>query len=276
MCRMVLSIGFTNDEKVLVGVVDSLVKAASQDPYGKDLYGEEQHKDGWGLLAIKFVDASMSVLHYRNTRPIFEDDAVDIVRSFFNDYRGMYLLMVHARAASTGTPINVFSTHPVRATTRSGSELYMIHNGSFNRDFIIKELNFSREIASMYNDTYIANLALAGRASNDVNRDDLAWLLNYVKTGANLGISLVNSDNVVFIVGSYYKLMNDGKDEVRERYYRFYYCRNNGQVMYASSTVIDHYRPREFADCMVMRNGEYHKYLVNASRFEMKESWLFQ
>ncbi len=42
----------------------------------------------------------------------------------------------YARAAGSGTPINIFSTYPVRTKAVNGFELYMIHNGSFYRDDI--------------------------------------------------------------------------------------------------------------------------------------------
>jgi hypothetical protein len=34
------------------GVVNGLIKAASNDPYGERLYGESSHSDGWGFVSL--------------------------------------------------------------------------------------------------------------------------------------------------------------------------------------------------------------------------------
>ncbi len=276
MCRMVLAIGRVGDGEVILDLVRSLVRAASMDPYGKEFLDEEQHRDGWGLLIVGVRDSAISMLHHRSVRPIFEDDPVGIVESFLKGFVGTVVMMAHARAASTGTPINLFSTHPVRAVTNSGSELYMIHNGSFNKDLLLKAVDMPSNAAARYNDTYVANLALARRVGDDIDRDDLAWLLNYVRTAANLGITLIGNDRVLFITGSYYRLFNDGREVARERYYRFYNCEVSGLSIYASSTVIDHYRPGKLTNCRALANGEYHKYVLRGNgEVEARQTWLF-
>ncbi len=247
------------------GIVDSLVKAASNDPYGDALYGERQHRDGWGFLLLGF-GGSRRVVYYRSLRPIFEDSATEVVAQALSglDAGSTVVLMIHARAASTNTPINIPSTHPVMYVTRAGSELYMIHNGSFMKDLIVRELGVDGGFASRFNDTYIANMALAQRLGvDDVDRDALSWLLGRVKTGANLGLALVGGQFVNVVVGSYYRLLGDGKDGVRSTYYKFYRCSVPGGVLYASSTVIDYYRPQFVGDCWVLGNGEYHSYRVD-------------
>jgi glutamine amidotransferase len=270
---MALAVGVLRDVVLLTDVVESLRKAASSDPIAAEFLGEDRHGDGWGALIIGFRDSKPSAFHYRSVRPIFEEDPVGIIKPYLSSLvGGTVVVMVHARAASTGTPVNVFSTHPVKAVTRGGSELYMMHNGSFNKDDILKLLNLG-DLAGRYNDTYIANLALAGRVSNDVNRDDLAWLLNYTRTGANLGVVLVGDGVASVVVGSYFRLMGDGKDELRERYYRLYHCNANDLWVYTSSTLIEHYRPTELRDCRPLINGEYHKYVVSGNGVEAPEAW---
>jgi Predicted glutamine amidotransferase len=274
---MVLAVGRVRDGETLVGVVNSLVNAASMDPYGREFLNEEQHRDGWGALIIGIRDSSVAMLHHRSVKPIFEDNPVGVIGPFLKSLDGVVVMMVHARAASTGTPINIFSTHPVRAITNGGSELYMVHNGSFSKDLLLKAADVSEGVASRYNDTYIANLALARRIGNDVGKDDLAWLLNHVRTGANLGVALISSDYVSFIAGSYYRLLNDGRDGVRERYYRIYMCEVGDLTIYASSTVIDHYKPSQLAkdNCHIIANGEYHKYILhNNGDMEERQVWL--
>ncbi|WP_243671164.1 hypothetical protein [Vulcanisaeta sp. JCM 16161] len=138
----------------------------------------------------------------------------------------------------------------------------MIHNGSFYRDDIAKEVGIDRNYAAKFNDTYIANLALSGRVKDDIAKDDLSWLLRFVRTGANLGIALVRDGSITLIVGSYYRVVDDDKKVFRERYYRLYQCELPGGFIYASSTVIDFYKPSAVGNCRALSNGEYHKYHI--------------
>ena len=277
MCRLAVAFGrFSNAREILIDVGSSLVKAASMDPYGKDFLNEEKHSDGWGVLLLKISNSS--ALYHRSVKPIFMDNAVDIIGGFLSNVNGddAVLAMMHARAASTGTPINIFSTHPVRAETTNGYELYMIHNGSFYRDDIAREVGIDKEYAGRFNDTYIANLALARRVKDDINRDDLAWLLRFVRTGANLGIALVRDGLVTLIVGSYYRVVDDEKKVFRERYYRLYQCELPGGFVYASSTVIDFYKPNFISNCYALSNGEYHKYYIYGDgTIKFVEAWEF-
>ena len=277
MCRLAVAFGrFSNAREILTDVSNNLVKAASMDPYGKDFLNEEKHNDGWGVLLLRISNSS--ALYHRSVKPIFMDNAVDVIGGFLSNVNGddAVLAMMHARAASTGTPINIFSTHPVRAETIDGFELYMIHNGSFYRDDIAREVNIDRSYASRFNDTYIANLALARRVKDDINMDDLAWLLRFVRTGANLGITLVRDGLVTLIVGSYYRVVDDEKKVFREKYYRLYQCELPGGFVYASSTVIDFYRPNFVSNCRALSNGEYHKYYIYGDgTIKFIETWKF-
>ncbi|GAB6944157.1 class II glutamine amidotransferase [Vulcanisaeta sp. JCM 14467] len=278
MCRLAVAFGrFSNAREVLTSIGASLVRAASMDPYGRDFLSEERHSDGWGVFLLRV--GKSSALYHRSVKPIFVDNAVDVIEGFLSNVGGddAVLAMMHARAASTGTPINIFSTHPVRAETTDGYELYMIHNGSFYRDDIAREVGIDKEYAGRFNDTYIANLALARRVKDDINRDDLAWLLRFVRTGANLGIALVRDGLVTLIVGSYYRVVDDEKKIFRERYYRLYQCELPGGFVYASSTVIDFYSPNFVGNCRVLSNGEYHKYYIYGDgMIKFDESWRFQ
>jgi glutamine amidotransferase len=274
MCRFVVAVGrFSNAKETLISISKSLVQAASMDPYGKDFLNEEKHSDGWGVLLIRVNNSS--TLYHRSVRAIFMDDAISIVSGFLSSaYDDTVLMMMHARAASTGTPINVFSTHPVKTETADGFELYMIHNGSFYRDDIAKEVGIGRDYAVRFNDTYIANIALARRIKGDITRDDLSWILRFTRSGANLGIALVRDDLISLIIGSYYRVVDDYKKNLREEYYRLYRCEVPGGFVYASSTVIDYYKPNIVGNCYVLNNGEYHKYYIHGDgTIKQVDSW---
>lgn len=51
--------------------------------------------------------------------------------------------LVHARAASPGSPQNIFSTHPIEVVTRDGYKLYIIHNGPVDKMRLLKVLNIN-------------------------------------------------------------------------------------------------------------------------------------
>ena len=258
-------------------IVNGLIKAASNDPYGSRLYGEAQHSDGWGKVTLLSRRGSEPVLAvHRSVNPIYLDPSSKPLLGTLMNGDGVFIEMIHARAASTGTPINLFSTHPVHAVTSTGDEVYMIHNGSFKKEELIKLLDLGDWAKVKYNDTFMANLALARRVINNITIDDLKWLLGFMRTGANLGVMLVKPDTVQVIVGSHYARLNDGKDKERDDYYRLYWCRIGESSIYASSTIIDYYRPHGLSNCEPLNNGEYHSYNVNPRTGEIVLSgrWL--
>ncbi len=258
-------------------IVNGLIKAASNDPYGSRLYGEAKHSDGWGKVTLVGVlNNEPSLTIHKSVNPIYSDPLLNTSLSSLMNVNGVFIEMIHARAASTGTPINLFSTHPVHAVTNTGDEIYMIHNGSFKKEELIKLLGLGEWVEAKYNDTFAANLALARRISGSITIDDLRWLLGFMRTGANLGIMLVKQDVVQVTVGSYHARLNDGKDKERDDYYRLYLCRVGESSLYASSTIIDYYRPRGLTNCEPLNNGEYHSYSINPRTGEvtLNDRWL--
>ncbi|MGC8571174.1 MAG: class II glutamine amidotransferase [Caldivirga sp.] len=278
MCRMLVMIGHVVDFINQYGdVVNGLIKAASNDPYGSRLYGEAKHSDGWGKVTLLGrLGGEPSLTVHRSVNPIYLDSLPNSPLSGLVNGDGVFIEMIHARAASTGTPINLFSTHPVHAVTSTGDEVYMIHNGSFRKEELIKVLGLGGWVETKYNDTFVANLALARRVSSSITIDDLRWLLGFMRTGANLGIMLVKQDMVQVIVGGYHARLNDGKDKERDDYYRLYWCRVGESSLYASSTIVDYYKPHDLANCEPLNNGEYHSYNVNlrTGEVEFNDRWL--
>lgn len=272
---MLIIVGDLRDAvKVRDEAINGLIKAASKDLYGYELYGELTHSDGWGMVSLVINGSSpQSLIIHKSLRPIYSDPLFPIISlGGLSNVNGLLIEMIHARAASEGTPRNITSTHPVHSNVANGGELYMIHNGSFRRDELAKLLNLSDDYRLSYNDTYVANLALASRLSYGrsdlVTEDDLRWLLRYVKSGANLGILLVNYGDTgitraQLVVGSYYVDPNDGKSIARRNYYKLYWCRVGNASVYSSSTIIDYYAPQGLTNCSPLSNGEYHSYILD-------------
>ena len=272
MCRMAIMFGPSTAIALSYSrILEALIRSSSEDPYGKALYGEEHHSDGWGILMVSTSQAGMKVMYWRSVDPLFTDQWVEAMKPI--GVEGSYtLIMMHARAASTNTPINVFSTHPVMSLTRSGYELFMIHNGSFNKDALLKDL----EIAGIArNDTYLANVLLSRIVDSEVTKDALMKLFTYIKTGANLGIVLVKDNEAQLVVGSMFKALNDGKDEVREKYYRLYQCVDGKVTVYSSSTLVDVYGLSRDYSCKPLKNGEYHSYIISQRGIRNSGVWVF-
>ncbi len=217
------------------------------------------------------------IVHHRSTNPIFEEDAPNIVKGLVKaSVKSPIILMMHARAASSGTPRNIFSTHPpVRAVTINGSELYMIHNGSFTVDEMRKYLPPGEELGK-YNDTYIANLALARQVRDDLDWSSMDWLLRRTKTGANLGITIISDGRASIITGSYHVPFQENENAIN--YYKLYKCDADGGIAYFSSTIVDHYKPMMVGKCNELGNGEYHRYHVafNDGSVSRGETWRFK
>ena len=263
---MAVAIG-SFEEGELRELVAALRDAAAHDPYGEALYGEVSHGDGWGIL-IAALEGSRS-LHYRSTRPIYGEDSVHISEIIPRWAPGArVVVMVHARAASEGSPVNLMSTHPVHAHSPWG-DLYMIHNGQFLRERL-GDPSGQGPMRALHNDTWSAAVALASRIEGRISRGDLEWLLEAEDTGANLGVVLLGGDRTQVVVGSHYSLLGDGRDADRERYYRLYRCGFPGGTVYASSTVAElHMGARR---CSSVDNGEFHSY-VGSDEYDV---WRFQ
>ncbi|MGC9076658.1 MAG: class II glutamine amidotransferase [Conexivisphaera sp.] len=266
VCRMAVAIGSFEDGE-LRELVEALRGAAAHDPYGEALYGEVSHGDGWGIL-VATLDGSRS-LHYRSTHPIYGEDPAHISELIPSWAPGEHIVvMVHARAASEGSPVNLMSTHPVHAHSPWG-DLYMIHNGQFLRERLGNP-GGRASVQALYNDTWLAVVVLASRMEGYISRGDLESLLEAEDTGANLGVALLGGDRAQVVVGSHYSLLGDDRDADRERYYRLYRCGFPGGAVYASSTVAElHMGTRR---CSSMDNGEFHSY-VGSDGYDV---WRFQ
>ncbi len=247
MCRFFVAIGAFSPGEILEAL-GALREAARHDPYGEALYGESSHGDGWGLF-LAALDGSRS-LHYRSLRPIYEEDPWGMLAQALPG--APVILMAHARAASEGTPKDLASTHPVHARSRWG-DLYLVHNGSFAEGPLEAVVG---RWPGPHNDTALAAAALASRIGRRISRQDLEWLLGAEASGANLGIALLG-EGIQVVVGSHYRLLGDGRDEHRSRYYRVYRCEYPGGQIYASSTIAELHLRRP---CVPMGNGEFHVY----------------
>lgn len=251
-------------------MITSLVNAAKKDPYGQALFGgtEISHRDGWGWVALHLGSRGTALHFGRSTAPIYEDPSINTPRSVSLLPGGKAALMIHARAASRGMPINIFSTHPVETTTSNGYRLFLIHNGSVDKEELLRILNIdprSNE-AKIYNDTYFLAQYMAKKISRDIDLSIIHEAVRLTKTALNIGVVLIKEQEAWVAVGSFYKAKDD---EVRRNYYKIYRGKTQDLVIYSSSTLIDFYKPNIDIEWEELENGRFEIYRISGEKIEM-------
>ncbi len=273
MCRMIVVVDNGELLSLRNSLLTSLVRASESDPYLRELYGRYSHGDGWGALVLD-VGSDMRLVTFKSLTPIFKDnlDVLGFSRS------SKTVEIIHARAASRNTPVNLFSTHPIEVTTASGYRILVAHNGSVDKNRLAHIVGYNSREYNLYNDTYflakfIAKKleeysALEGGASHheivSVFKQILKDSLDYVISALNLSLLLMREDEAYLLVGSYY----EDEDEHRRKYYRMYTGNIGNSRVYASSTLVELYNPAIGVGWRELKRGEYHLYKVYRTSIE--------
>ncbi len=259
-------------------LIDSLIRASENDPYMEELLNESQHRDGWGRALIGLNGDGRYVLSIdRSVKPIYSDRYSSILEAV--DISDLYTVadLIHARAASRGMGVNIYSTHPAEAVTRSGYRLYIIHNGTVDKQDLLEKLNVGNTgYAQRYNDTYFLAQYMGEKDVERLNCSVIEDIAGFTKTALNTAIALVRDSEIEVAVGSLYRLRGDGRDPARERYYRMYRAidRADGRIrlaVYASSTLVDHYRPSLELEWEVVGNGWFDIYRLRPDKDRVVE-----
>jgi len=274
LCRMFVMIGGSDAvDRARDSMITSLVNAAKKDPHGQALFGnaEISHRDGWGWVALH-LDSKGAALHFgRSTTSIYEDPSINAPRLVYLPSSGKAVLMIHARAASKGMPINIFSTHPVEATTSNGYRLFLIHNGTVDKEELLRILNINAESneAKIYNDTYFLAQYMAKKISKGIDLSIIHEAVRLTKTALNIGVVLIKEQEAWVAVGSFYKARDD---EVRRKYYKIYRGEIEDLVIYSSSTLIDFYNPNIDMEWKELENGRFEIYRISGEKIDIVES----
>lgn len=262
MCRMLVIMESKPrlDKHLRSRLYDSLVKAARMDPYSVALFGEgeESHGDGWGFLSLRIGGrGAEGYMLYRSTRPIFEDD----LPLGYQSGDGLGVEILHARAASTGMPVNIFSVHPVEAQSPEGHKLFLAHNGSMDKEGLARAVGAGVHEKSLYNDSYFLARFLAMRSEDIASGRALEEAVGYTRTAMNIALLLLSPRERLLVVGSYYKVGD--KPVERRNYYKLYVGRGEGAIIYASSTIVDYYNPAPgLIDWAELPNGAFDVYSI--------------
>ena len=262
MCRMLSLIGnltphaLSSYEKL----VEALVSSAYYDPYAAKIFGEKgsSHKHGWGRATVYLSTGKASYAITKHMHPVYVMKPDPIPLSSMDDdfFRPFLIDMIHVRAASPETPVNLFNVQPFEFVTKSGGRLIIAHNGSVDKEAIASELNgsISREVAEKHSDTFILGQALSQNIGEELDINAIRTYKQYVKSALNLILILMNDSSVQVAFGSYFT------NSEQDQYYRLY-LRNDGQsIIVSSSTAIDfYYDERGSQDWVPVKNGEFYK-----------------
>jgi len=267
MCRIVVAHGRLGVlERYYEELVRGLVGASYYDPHQVRAFGERDysHSDGWGRLRVAIGSGKVAIDYYRSLSPIYVDRPTLNIQSSIREYSNPLVVeLLHSRASSAGMPVNIFSVQPFEFQTRTGSRLFLIHNGSVNKDRLASELGgVEGEVLSRYSDSYIMGLWLAKKLGDTIDEDSVKKLKDYVKTALNIALLLVGPARVEVVAGSYYReeLPLEKKD-----YYKVYVAELGELLVLASSTIVDfeEYRPKSIESWRELENGSYYKIAID-------------
>lgn len=264
MCRIIGSIGrYSILKQYYSELIKGIIGSSEYDPYAVKAFGPEEpsHKDGWGRTTIFAGIHKIAVYTYNSLSPIFIDKPQENIPEpeliKFSDPITIDLL--HVRAGSTGMPVNYFSVQPFKAQTRSGAILFLMHNGSVNKDALANDLEskVSEKVLKRYSDSYLLTLKLAEIIEDDIDINVIRELKKYVKTALNVGITVIAENKIIVVFGSYHT----ASSKERQDYYRMYIARiNDHNFIYTSSTMVDfsEYKPKSISNWEEIPNGTYY------------------
>ncbi len=247
-------------------LIESLLRASEFDPYGGFLTGSRgiSHRDGWGRLSVLITTRGVEKLAIaKSIDPFYEDIDARAHLHQLGSLDGAAVEMIHVRAAAAGMPINIFSTHPAEAMTNEGYRLYLIHNGTVDKDRILEDLGIDKRgiYASLYNDTYFLAQMIAVRIKSHIDEGTLREIIGYTVSALNIGVILVRDRDVEVAIGSFYRVYDRAVE--RRNYYKIYRAVSRDPIyIYSSSTTIDIYRPDLDLEWVEIPNGLFEVYRI--------------
>ena len=241
MCRIFIYLGDSSHLKEEFRTILQSFKDVSRYDWIFEKYtgGKEvRHSDGWGFIGLS-IDQGVKTSIYKSITPFYEDDTTPL-RSWISSAKGLSILMLHVRAKSPNMDRNIFSIHPLYVEAGDGSHVYLIHNGTIEKDktaeLIGEDLDSKR--FKIYNDTYYAlRYIVDGLTGFDARKviDRIGRLSNpeYLYSALNFGLLWISKESIYLVVGPIYR---EDKGEELIDYYRLYMSGGEEYVLYLSST----------------------------------------
>lgn len=274
MCRILIAYGRLSHLRTYYSdLTNGIMGASYYDPYQVKAYGagEQAHKDGWGRITLLVGMGKLSVNYYRSLAPIYVDTLTNefLDKKMIDMYDPLIIDLVHSRAASAGSPINIYSVQPFEYQTSTGSRLFLIHNGSVDKKGLASDIeSLDRVWLERYSDSYVMGLWLARKLGDRIEPQLISELKRYVLTALNLGVLLIAPSRVQLLIGSYYR---EPAEPPKRDYYKLYIAELASSLVITSSTLVDfdEYRPRSIGSWRELLNGTY--YMVDIPIQEAEE-----
>ncbi len=237
MCRVIYFYTEKNDKPILKDLLKSFIKASEEDPYLYSLTEkrEKSHNDGWGYVLVTLGTEDPSIIHYKTKTPVFRDEkGLKQLMDLIEEDNGIVTGLIHSRKASKGNQTTLIDVHPYHETSIDGSELWLAHNGSIDKQKISDGNNLERS------DSYYLLKHLSSFKKSDIPLElkRLAKTTT-VKGGYNLGILAVSSYSTDLMITVYNPRY---ENKAYYNYLKMYEIRGDNSLFVVSSTIHDYYR----------------------------------
>ncbi|MET1100936.1 MAG: hypothetical protein ABWW69_00440 [Pyrodictiaceae archaeon] len=271
MCRILVAYGRLGILKEhYPGLIRGLIGASYYDPYQVRAFGpgKHSHGDGWGRVILAIGSGKIAISYYRSLSPIYIDRPQARPPGILEEVSNPLVIdVLHARASSRGMPVNILSVQPFEYHTRSGARLFLIHNGSVDKEKLVGQLEGNYGGLERYSDSYVMGLWLAERLGDELDKDLVKELKRYTRTALNIALVLIAPSRVELIVGGYYR---ENLSLERKEYYRLYAAELGEEkgIIVTSSTIagFEEYRPSSIRSWKELENGTYYHIFVEMRR----------
>ncbi len=234
LCRLLILKTTRLKTSFIIDLIRILRKISHRDPLLEELSTTRgySHSDGWGY--IFFSRTSNTIYFYRSLSPIYLDehgfkDLIHLLKSRENEE---VFMLIHVRKASEKEPIGLIHVHPYMHRYL-GKELYLVHNGSFNKEKLSNIINikdYNKVTDSYLGLLYYSTLLKRGYSPLEA----LDTLLKATREGQGSVVGILSVENSKQTIYYGFKVSGGGK---YVRYYRPYIHEWDGGAIVVSSSI---------------------------------------
>lgn len=236
MCRIALYTS-TGDRHSLRELLKCF-RLGSTNDFVLDSYrrGHRVHGHGWGIAYVYELFNAMGFMLYKTSLPI----SANIISSLpIPRYFDWILMILHSRLTSK-EPIDLLNTHPHYFNRPGEISIWLVHNGSVDKQIIAKELGMP-QLINKYSDSYFLTQFIGKNLIEPTKESVIDTIksvieLNIVKSALNIAAIVLDENNkrAIGLAVNYV----DEKAMDMFNYYRLYKMDiESNLVIIASSTV---------------------------------------
>lgn len=204
MCRIALYASSENGEKIKQLIECFKLGTLYDFVLDKHRRGRRAHVHGWGYAYVYELSNDMGYSMYKTSLPM----TVDGIKISLPRYFDWILMIIHSRLTG-GEPIDVVNSHPYYFHIPGGVSLWLVHNGSVDKEKLAKEIRMENLI-KVYSDSYMLTQWF-GKNIKGTSTKDLVEVvhniidLGVVKSALNFAAIIYNEieKNVVGLAVNY-------------------------------------------------------------------------